>query len=922
MFSFKKWIEFYKKLNCILKSKGMKNCIAILMVCFLFFNQSLVAQEQNVRKRGSKKQLQESTEKEVKVKENIEEKKTTSINGVIKDESGEGLPSAIISILGTPYGTLTQLDGSFNLKDVPKGNYQLKVSYVGFQDVIKEITISDEPLSLGEMILKSDAIGLEEIQVVASYVTDRKTPNAVSSIDLRQIQEQLGSQEIPMALKLTPSVYTSNAGGGFGDSRINVRGFQQEEIAVLINGVPINDMAAGRVFWSNWQGLADYVRNIQIQRGLGASRLAISSIGGTMNFITKTTDAQKGGSILMETSNIYDLKTVVTLSTGLSPKGWAMTVSGGRTVGKGYIENLFIDVWSYYFSVSKQVNSKHLLTFNAIGAPQKHGQRFQRLSEKRYKELGNRFANVDFGYLNGQKVNNADNFYHKPQLQLNHYWDITEKSKLSTNVYASWGRGGGSGTLGKSPSRNGVNGTLNWEALQAENRNGVDTLLTPNGRTIGYNSVGILRNSHNDHNWYGILSTFNTQLTENLNFIAGIDGRLFDSRNYRKIKNLIGGDYWIEKNYANDSTMYLINVTSSSTKIDTIKNGRICRPGDIVDYDYRTYVNWAGAFSQIEYNTQTISAYLNLAVSNTWQKRKELMRKTDTPESETKTFFAYVVKGGMSFSPSSNHTIFINGGHFTRAPFLRFSLVDERTKNEFVNNLKNEKVYSAEIGYNFQNKFLTLNFNAYYTQWKDKGVRVSYNNAQGQLAYANIAGMAATHMGIELDGKIRPFDKITLNYMFHAGDWKWTNDVSATVINENDLSTKQFNLYLKNIKVGDSPQTTGSLGFQYNFTKDLYLGINSIYYANMYANFNPETRTKETDRNQSWKMPDFMLFDLHAGYYFNVDKLPASIKFHVFNLLDKAYFMEAQDGLNHDRATSTMFYGYGRVFNVSLNLSF
>ena len=899
--------------------KSFRSLILVLLCISLI--QTIQAQEENVRKKGLKKKLPKENTETV-TKEKTEEKKVIGISGVVKDENGEALPGAIISLVGTSYGTLSQLDGSFEIKNVPNGDYQLRVSYVGYQEVLKEVTLKDENISLGEIELKSDAIGLEEIKVVASYVSDRKTPNAVSSIDLRQIQTQLGSQEIPMALKFTPSVYTSNAGGGYGDSRINVRGFQQEEIAVLINGVPVNDMAASRVFWSNWQGLGDVIRNIQIQRGLGASRLAISSIGGTINFITKTTDAQKGGSITMETSNIYDFKTLVTLSTGLSPKGWALTVSGGRTVGKGYIENLFIDVWNYYVAISKQINTKHLITFNAIGAPQKHGQRFQRLTEQRYKELGNRFANVDFGYLNGQKVNIADNFYHKPQLQLNHYWDITEKSKLSTNIYASWGRGGGSGTLGKSPSRNGVNGTLNWEALQAENRNGVDTLLTPNGRTIGYNSVGILRNSHNDHNWYGILSTYTHKITETLNLTAGIDGRLFDSRNYRKIKNLIGGDFWIEKNYANDSLMYLINVTTTTTKIDTIKNGRVRRVGDIVDYDYRTYVNWAGGFTQLEYSTEKFSGYLNLAVSNTWQKRKELMRKTDKPESDTKTFFAYVVKGGFSFSPSAQHTIFVNGGHFTRAPFLRFALVDERTKNEFVNNLTNEKVYSAELGYNFQNKFLSVNFNSYYTIWKDKGVRVAYNNAQGQLAYANIKGMGATHMGIELDGKVNPIEKISITYMFHKGDWKWTNDVSATVINENDLSTKQFNLYLKNIKVGDSPQTTASLGLQYNFTKDLYLGVNSIYYADMYANFNPEARTNENDRNQSWKMPDFMLFDLHAGYSFSVDKLPASLRFHVFNLLDKAYFMEAQDGSKHDRATSTVFYGYGRVFNISLNLQF
>lgn len=901
----------------------MKKSLHFIVLVFLFWNISLnlSSQELNVRKKGEKKRIQKERLEKVESNEKKEASlQAVSLSGVIYDENHEPLPGAIVSLVGTSYGSLTNLDGSFKIVNLSKGKYQVRISYVGYKEQLLELDI-DTDKELEPINLKSDGVGLEEIRVVASYVTDRKTPVAVSSVDLRYIEERLGSQEIPQAVKLTPSVYTSNAGGGFGDSRIMLRGFQQEEIAVLINGVPVNDMAASRVFWSNWQGLSDVLRTTQVQRGLGASRLAISSIGGTMNFITKTTDVEKGGSITFETSNVYDFKALATVSTGLSPKGWAMTFTGGRTVGSGYIDNLYIDVWNYYFAVSKQVNEKHLITFNILGAPQKHGQRFTRLSETRYKELGSRFANVDYGFLNGEKINIADNFYHKPQAQINHYWDISEKTQLSTNIYGSWGRGGGSGTLGKSPSRNGVNGTLNWEALQTENRTGIDTLITPNSRVIGYNSAGILRDSRNDHDWYGILSTLTTRINAQITVTGGVDGRIFKGHNYRTVRNLIGGDFWIEKNYANDSLLYLINVTSS-VKTDTIKNGRIRRVGDIVDYDYNSYVNWAGAFGQLEFANENISAYLNLAASNTWMRRKELMRKVDNPFSETKSFFAYVIKAGFSYSVNNQHTIFVNGGHFTRAPFFRFALVDERSSNQFVNNLKNEKVYSGELGYNFVHSIFSLNFNAYYTVWKDKGVRVSYNNAQGQLAYANIAGMSATHMGIELEGKIHLSKMLILNLGFNKGDWKWTNDVSATVINENDLSTKQFNLYLKNIKVGDAPQTSSNLGLRVNFTKDLYLIADALYYTDMYANFNPETRTNENDRSQSWKMPDFMLFDLHAGYHFKIGNNDATLKGHIFNVLDKAYFMEAQDGSKHDRATSTVFYGYGRVFNIGLNIKF
>jgi outer membrane receptor for ferrienterochelin and colicin len=63
----------------------------------------------------------------------------------------------------------------------------------------------------------------------------------------------------------------------------------------MVNGQPVNSVEDGLVFWSNWSGMADVSQGIEVQRGLGASKLAISSVGGTINIITKTTEAKKGG---------------------------------------------------------------------------------------------------------------------------------------------------------------------------------------------------------------------------------------------------------------------------------------------------------------------------------------------------------------------------------------------------------------------------------------------------------------------------------------------------------------------------------------------------------------------------------------------------------------------------------------------------
>ena len=96
-------------------------------------------------------------------------------------------------------------------------------------------------------------------------------------------------------------------------------------------------MENGRVFWSNWAGLSDVTTAMQVQRGLGSSKLAISSVGGTINIITKTTDKKKGGSILSSVGNDGHFKNLASYSTGKNENGFAASFLLSRTAGEGYV---------------------------------------------------------------------------------------------------------------------------------------------------------------------------------------------------------------------------------------------------------------------------------------------------------------------------------------------------------------------------------------------------------------------------------------------------------------------------------------------------------------------------------------------------------------------------------------------------------
>jgi outer membrane receptor for Fe3+-dicitrate len=338
---------------------------------------------------------------------------------------------------------------------------------------------------------------IKEVRVISNYGKDRKTPVAMSTVNAKQISEVYGgSAELPEVLKLTPGVYATKTGGGVGDSRINIRGFDQRNIAVTINGIPVNDMENGWVYWSNWAGLGDAVSTIQVQRGLGASKLAINSVGGTMNIITKTTDAKAGASVMTSVTDYGQYKIMGYASTGLMDNGFALTTVLSKTAGNSYVDGTWIDGYSYFFTLAKQVNDKHRLVLTGIGAPQSHGQRSSGLTPGQYDTLDRRF-NGDIGYFdNGDLFNDRVNYYHKPQFSLNHYWNASEKTTVSSSLYYSIGHGGGSGRLGSSYART-DEGLLDIQAAYDYN------VANPDVTNGGVKYAQ--RNSVNNHYWTGLV---------------------------------------------------------------------------------------------------------------------------------------------------------------------------------------------------------------------------------------------------------------------------------------------------------------------------------------------------------------------------------------------------------------------------------
>ena len=818
----------------------------------------------------------------------------TKITGKVVDETNQPLPSASIIVKGTQNGTSSDFDGNFTL-NAKSNSGVIVISFVGYTN--KEVSFSSSKSNLGTIQLSEDSSVLDEIVVTAtSFAIDRKTPVAVSTIKSADIERKLGTQEFPEILKSTPGVYATKSGGGFGDSRINLRGFNSENVAVLINGVPVNDMENGRVYWSNWAGLSDVTAAMQVQRGLGASKVAVPSIGGTINIVSKSTDINKGGSVTMTHANDGYKKVGATVSTGLMDNGFAATVSLAKVSGDGYVDGTQFDGINYFVNFSKELNDNHKLSFTTFGAPQRHGQRQNRstISTYRNAQSGNRF-NPDWGYKNGKVTHIEDNFYHKSQSSLNHYWTINENTNLSTAVYVSFGTGGGGGTAGTNRDLFKVRLGGNDQPVD------LDNIVTINKGNGALGSEAILRASRNDHEWYGMLSTFKTKLSDNFDFVAGLDLRSYTGKHFREVTDLLGGQYFFDNSDVNNPNAAL-------------------KVGDKYSYHNDGEVGWQGFFTQLEYDSENISAFVSVSGSNTSYKRVDYFQYTPGNQATDKyNFFGYGVKGGVNYRLNEVHNVFANVGYFEKA--AGFDSVFQQFDNDHINaDAENQKIFSIELGYGIRTENLKVNLNAYRTEWNDRTFTRSIQGQNGSADFiANLLGVNALHQGLEFDFTYRFSDNLTFTGMASKGDWKWNNDLTnVPIFDENQVQVETVNLPIKGLRVSDAAQTTAALGLNYKFWDKTSFTLDYNFFADMYAQVNVLDYIGATSKpSDTWKAPDYHLFDMSLRHGLKIGDFDTTLTARVNNVFNTEYISDALDA-----ADPLVWFGQGRTFSLSAKIKF
>jgi hypothetical protein len=925
-----------------------------------------------------------------------------TISGVVTEAStGDKLIGGNVYIPELALGAATDANGEYSIT-VDAGTYKLTCSYIGFDKIEQEVTVNADVTLNFSMVEYQFTLS---VTVMSDRVKERETPVAFTNFDKKDMELNLGSQDIPLVMNTAPSVYATGQGGGAGDARFNVRGFNQRNVGVMINGIPQNDMENGWVYWSNWDGVGDATSSIQLQRGLSATTLTTPSIGGTMNIITDPAQHKAGAYFKNEIGTGGFHKQTVFGNTGLVDGKFAMSFGGIRKVGDGHADKTWTDAWAYYLGMAYEINANNRLELYAMGAPQRHGQRRWKLNtaefshdlardlgyteallnEHRLREKGLLYNSNVHGIspayygkqwersywnsnLNSRRdpgyLNESQNYFHKPLVNLNWYSKFSDKFSLYTTAYWSGGRGGGTGTYGSlNYDYSSLQRVVDWNSTINENYGHI-TFADPYGtgdssyyaistdqRNKPYDRSGILRNSVNQQYTIGAISKAYLKVNKEFTASFGVDWRTAEIDHYREVRDLLGNDFWVS--YDNEFA----------------PDGEFRRLGDKIDYNNTNTVNWLGGYVQGEYTKDKYTFYATAGYSMVKYDYTDHFRMDPTTGSEVNLKVdwtsGYQFKGGASLRASDQVHLYVNGGYVSKVP--RFDQVISDFNATLVENPENETFLSFEAGVNssvLQNR-LNLSANAYFTDWTDRIDNIRVDNADGTDGLVRLFGVSSRHMGVELAGDYQPHKFIRFNAAFSYGIWEYTDDATAVYIASFATdSTHDLNASIKDLKVGDAPQTQLALGLTIFPVPGMQIQLLWRYYDNYYADFDPFSRSyfdpstvssadsialvedvgvlPAPDREKGWQIPAYNLFELHFAYNVpgQVLGMDVTVFAHVFNLFNELYVQDATDnsqynawtgdadpndpndnGKNHEANDAEIYPGLPTSFNAGFSVA-
>jgi hypothetical protein len=906
---------------------------------------------------------------------NILAQSLNSIKGtVLENGTNAFVENVQVSLQETELTATTTADGTFELSNVPKGEYVLKLSKAGFENLYLPVSVTDQSIDLGEIQFYADV--------------NQNLDNSIITLTEEELtdDEAGGADNIAGLLQSSTDAYQQAVAFNFSAVFFQERGYDSSFGQVLFNGIPMNKYNNGRPQWSDWGGLNDMMRNEEFVSGLNPSDKTFGGVLGSSNYITRASQYRKGGQVAYAATNSnYDGRVMATYNTGLLSNGWAFSVSGSRRYAQeGYSEGSAYNANAGFIAIEKVIGN-HSLNLTAFYTPNRHGKNSPNTQE--VFDLGGETYNAYWGWQEGEKRNSRVKEIKEPTFFLSHNWKINDKSTLSTNLMYQYGTIGDS-RLGYDTSSNpdptyykklpsyymtpGYEDYQNaadyaYKFLNDEPDSQIlwDDLYQANYTLNGDAAYYLYEDVVDDKTMAGSI-IFNSQLKDNIKLDASVLYKNTRSENYAHMLDLLGAQHQVDIDKFE-------NPTDDRSQNDLNNPNRQVVEGDKFMYNYSVDVTQMEAFAQMQFSYQYIDFYSSFTLGQTSYQREGLFKNGKFPitsygKGEKQDFLTYGFKGGATYKLSGRHLINVNGGYMEKAPTVNASYANSRVSNELVPNLTTTKITTGDISYIYRSPGIKARLTGYYTTFKDLS-KVSFYYVQGLSAVdipngstdeedsssfltTALSGINYRNYGGEFGIEVQATPTVSFTGAASIGEYLYDSNPELFITLTDDyLNVSQGKSYLKNYKQSGTPQRGYSVGATYRDPKFWWVGANANLLTHSYISLSEFRRTdnffldpfdgqpindlsqEEVDAilaqekledvfvvnlvgGKSWKIKDN-----YIGFFASVNNLLGE-SFHSggFEQARKANYTELQE----DQALETPLFGnkywYGRGTSYYINL--
>ncbi len=685
--------------------------------------------------------------------------------------------------------------------------------------------------------------------------------------------------------------YLSEVGYLFSPMRFRVRGFDNMYNNYYMNGLQLNDLEMGRFSYSMVGGMNDATRNQEGVTPYEYNRFGIGGVGGATNVNTRASQFAQGNKLTLSGCNRnYVGRGMYSYATGLSSKGWAFAGLVGYRWGKnGNIEGTFYNSLSYFLSLEKRFGTKHALSLVTFGSPTERGQQGAS-TEEAYWLANSHYYNPNWGYQNGKQRNARVVNDYEPTAILTWDWKIDDNKKLTTAagfkyaMYSSTALGWNGNAYDPRPDYyknlpssafNVYDGTapnewqlnewnIMYDAWQSKAHRQIDWdrmyAVNRAAEAQGDETLYYQERRHNDQMVAAFSTAFNHEINSHHKYTVGLQLNSTKGMHYKTMADLLGGTRYtdIDKFAAND---YGIN--SQEAQNDLNNPNRQINVGDKFGYNYNIFVDKARAYGLYQYNEGIWQYNLQAFAEGTLMEREGLMRNGRAADnsygkSGQASFLGGGGRFGITMRPNGSHVLSLNFGAESNAPLARNSFVAPRMQNDFVDNLTNEQILSADLSYTFRFGNFSGKVAGYYARFNHCVEQTAfYNDDESRFTYLTMTGADREHYGVEAAFKYQVTSNFAINLVGTYGEAKYVNNPYAQVAYEgsNASTLQEINTWLspnaqksmplrvlaKNAKVSGTPLGVVSLGFDYN-VNGWFFSANLNYYDRVYIDFSEYRR--------------------------------------------------------------------------------